>query len=244
MEGVKNSFPNKGRFHKIEVIQYLHFFVLLVCVLIELFEGEATIGHGVFKLLLLLFFYNFYFKTVKALFYSYWTFWFFNFLFVFISWVTYVGGDYPRLTYLYFLALFLLLIDGFAMFSPIYFPIIPWWVYDFRYRGDLKIVAQLDDKNFEGRLTDLRRSAGCVVLFDNLTVGDVISISTSEEIKEITLRAKVVTKREYITGRGYFYGIQFLYDNLTEKKEIDKFCSDWSAYHKAKLRMKFHKVEL
>ena len=54
---------------------------------------------------------------------------------------------------------------------------VKWWIYDFRYRNDVKIIVYhfsdiKKETKINGRLTDVRRGAGCITLFENFPVGE------------------------------------------------------------------------
>ena len=95
--------------------------------------------------------------------------------------------------------------------SPLFYPRITWWEYDFRFRGELKIDAQVNDKDIPGRLTDLRRKAGCIVLFEKLQPGEEFTINYRKDDDEVnTYPVKVMSRRGSTLGRGYTYGVKFL----------------------------------
>lgn len=123
--------------------------------------------------------------------------------------------------------------------SPIYFPLIRWWEYDFRYRNDIKANVQYNESSFEGRLTDLRRGAGCVVLFENLNVGEYFEITVISNKKELALKAEIMSKREYSIARGYTYGVKFHFARDGEKNNFAKLCHLWNQERTSKLKMKF-----
>jgi ribosomal protein S1 len=77
--------------------------------------------------------------------------------------------------------------------SPIYYPRVSWWEYDFRYRDDLKIEVKSFEDVIDARLTDLRRQAGCVAIFEELKIGQEIKVQVikfDEATKRVSLGMK------------------------------------------------------
>ncbi len=86
-------------------------------------------------------------------------------------------GPAGALPWFFCMSAVLLGIEMYKLYGPIYYPLVNWWEYDFRFRSDVKVLVSLPDQAMvEGRLTDLRRKAGCVVLFDEMHVGDTLAL--------------------------------------------------------------------
>jgi hypothetical protein len=122
--------------------------------------------------------------------------------------------------------------------SPIYYPRFNWWEYDFRYRDDLKIKVKNEESEHDARLTDLRRHAGCVALFEEINIGKEIVVSAKIENESVNLRGIVMSKRRELLGRPYIYGIQFKFDSKTNKKRYSHLMKLWKIGKNIKKRSK------
>ena len=57
------------------------------------------------------------------------------------------------ISYNYLLGMLFLFMGMYTLSSPIYYPMVKWWIYDFRYRNDVKIlVYQFSDVRKEKKL--------------------------------------------------------------------------------------------
>jgi len=159
-------------------------------------------------------------KFVKDLYYTYWT----------------LGGIFlislcvdiflfPNPTkILAMMCVLLLVINFLGLYSPLYYPMVNWWEYDFRFRHDLKIKIEGDnEKEFEGRLTDLRQGAGCILSFEDFEVGKKIKIKISSESPQQIYEAEIKSSRRNIDGRPKIYGVYF----TNNDKEIRKIIEKW-----------------
>lgn len=232
---------------RIEVLQWAHFFFSTLAFMM-MFKIN---GFGIFELIGIILFvvlYRLHFKLVNGLFYTFWTFsgflfllnfyWFYNGLFTFHS---------DILTYSSLLSIVFLGIQSFILSSPIYYPRVNWWEYDFRFRHDLKIMVKDSDKEFEGRLTDLRRGAGCLLLFDDLTIGAIVNVdlkgSQTSEPAPAGLKAEIMSKREDTIGRGITYGVRFVFSGQEEELAYRDFARSWKLELHSRKQRKFEKVE-
>lgn len=137
-------------------------------------------------------------------------------------------------------SLFILGTLCYSIATPIFYPRIMWWEYDFRFKGDLKIWAHLGNKCVSARLTDLRRKAGCIVMFEKQRPGSEFKIDYKNGDETLTYRVKVMSRRESNLGRGYTYGVQFLLKD-GEAKLYKSFSDLWTTKKKARRRLKFAK---
>ncbi len=142
------------------------------------------------------------------------------------------------------LALFFLGWECYLLSSPIYYPLVHWWEYDFRYRHDLKIELNHEGMSFPGRLTDLRREAGCVVSFDDFPPRKNLSIKTvlkhsDEHIDHIILTGELMSKRGNSIGRGFIYGVNFILKTDEEKRAYKKLMQYWRRERSVRMRRKF-----
>ena len=98
---------------------------------------------------------------------------------------------------------------SFSFFSPIYYPIINWFEYDFRYRHDLPFFLCLDNGCFESRLMDFRRNEGSFHSFLELDIGDTAKMIYRFKENQVSVTGTVVSIRQNSLGRGLYYGIRF-----------------------------------
>lgn len=129
------------------------------------------------------------------------------------------------------------------MSSPLFYPRVQWWEYDFRYRGDLKTMVKHQDKTYEARLTDLRRDAGCVELFENLSIDDTIKLEIDFNGKVYGISAIVKTITELLPGRPLRYGVKIDIKDVHHKNNFLDLKRSWSESNKVKLRRKFTKIK-
>jgi len=231
----------KEEFEKISFLQHIHFGLVLSALFLELYYKVIGVS-VIFKLLIIVILYRLYYKTLSKLYYTYWSFSGFLILYCLMGlFQNSFGKGHDYLFYLYFLTLFVLLVQGYMLSSPLYFPRVRWWEYDFRYKGDLKIEVQHESEKHPGRLTDLRRGAGCVVLFYQVEIGEIIYIYASLGSDDISLKAEVMSKREYSIGRGTSYGVKIIFDNEEGKDQFEKLTKYWKEMTSFKLQLKFRK---
>lgn len=158
---------------------------------------------------------------------------------VMVIWIIYSLFFVPILSFsflFYLVALVLLGLESRELWTPIYYPIMSWWEYDFRYRNDLKVKAIVDAQEIEGRLTDLRKGAGCVSLFKDLKVGEYVHV----ELKDgKSFKVEIMSKRYYSLGRPLSYGVRFELIEESERDEFRKFSKFWRNNRKKKRKEKF-----
>ena len=232
-------------FDRLKALQWMHFSIVMISILSEMFNGVIGFLGGLVEIAFLSFLYLFLMKTAKELYYSFWSFAFLLACYLFIG--LFKGAfiqDGVLFFFLYLLASIFFGIQIYILSSPIYFPKVSWWVYDFRYRDDLKIHIKLNLKNSEiekapGRLTDLRREAGCVILFKDLKVGEVFSIAPMEQLDLFRFTAEVMSKREYCVGRGITYGVKFHLNTVEEKEDFKNFAYLWKVDRVTKKRKNY-----
>ncbi len=129
---------------------------------------------------------------------------------------------------------------GLHMSPPYLYPRLTWWEYDFRFNGDLKILVHRNESSVQGRLTDLRKNAGCVHLFENLKPGDKFTIDYKMGEENLKNEVQIVSRREAFFGRGYLYGVRFLFDkeNPGAKKNYKRLSRIWRVKKKVKRQLK------
>lgn len=208
---------------RIELLHWGNFCLVLFSIVLELCSGFI----GFFfipKIAAALIFYRFFFKVKRNLQYSYWTL--SNLL---LAYLVYSLASSPSflLAICYLLATVFLCGEMYLFFSPLYYPLIRWWEYDFRYRDDLKISVTIEGKKIPGRLTDLRRGAGCVALFAKHRHGTALTIKM-ERFENITpFKAEIVSRRCYSLGRPYTYGVRLNIASEKDEKNYDTLVGHW-----------------
>lgn len=87
-------------------------------------------------------------------------------------------------------------------------------------------------------MTDLRRGAGCIVMFKKLREGEVIIVKVRDTFKELIFEAKIVSSREYSIGRGITYGVKFDLSEPEKRKDYKYFRQYWRDERKTKIKTK------
>ncbi|MCY4644606.1 MAG: PilZ domain-containing protein [Bacteriovoracales bacterium] len=172
--------------------------------------------------------------------YSFWTFAFSFSLYILLSMMSAESGFIANC---YFIALILLAILCIIISSPLFYPRIYWWEYDFRFRGELKVDVHKEKQSFPGRLTDLRRKAGCIVLFQRLTPGTQLSVDYKSGEKTSSYSIKIISRRSSILGRGYTYGVQFLFSEEEDEERFQRLSNLWRTIKKVKRLAKFQEID-
>jgi hypothetical protein len=184
-----------------------------------------------FTLLFFIFFEYFYLQTLRQLQYTFWTFSILRILFL-IFFFFYCFQIAP----LFWMLLFILsnsLLMLYFMSSPLYYPQVRWWEYDYRHKNDLIIYIPPLDLNISSisslnttsidlqsssslpvkvpaRMTDIRRHAACLLSFENFPDQYCSVIHFFDEQNQLLkIPFCVHSKRETSPGRPYKYGISF-----------------------------------
>lgn len=215
-------------------------FVILAFVSEALFTQSVLNFSFIFQFILLLVAYNFYYSALSNLFYSYWNMSLIFGIYYLVSMsrnILLLGN--PMIGFLFFISLFFLGISCYIVSSPLYYPRFHWWEYDFRFRADIKCWVEVEGQQFRGRLSDLRRGAACLELFNSMPVNQQIQISVEILNQNFTLFAEVRSKREPIIGRSIIYGIKFVNSDLEQKQRLKFLSNYWNESKKIKIRNKF-----
>ncbi len=246
MKRTFHKFKLRDEIDKIKMLHYLHFPLVILAFSIEQFSDSFSFGSFI-KLLVILLFYKMFFKTVQKFYYTYWTF--AGLLAIYIAYgisKSILIYNMPTVFIVYLIAATALIIESYLLYSPIFFPMVNWWEYDFRYRSDVPISVNSETLSMvEGRLTDVRRGAGCVVLFEHLDVGTSISIKINNTFggSSNEFEGEIMSRRRYSTGRGYNYGVKFKLDNTSVSEHYSNFMAFWRQDRKEKTRKKFKQDE-
>jgi hypothetical protein len=121
--------------------------------------------------------------------------------------------------------------ECYIMSSPIFFPRVNWWEFDFRFRNDLKVKVLIDEEEFNGRMIDLRRGSLGLTLFKAVSQDTEVKIILNEKLY---ITGKVVTSREPNPGRGLFYGIR-----VNDGQRYSDIKKIWDARKKYRMRKRF-----
>lgn len=239
METIEQTFKSETK--TIKFLMRAFFFLIHLAIMTEFVDNpKFRIG---LRLVFFLWLAKPYYKTIKHRYYTYWTF--SALLFVYLLFKIYeqfyiLNNDHIGILYL--VSSLLLIIKMYLLSSPIYYPQISWWEYDFRYRDDLKISVKSGENDFSARLTDLRRQAGCVAMFEDLKLGEEIVINAALDEDNVLLRGIVMSKRRDVIGRPLIYGVQFKFDSKSNKKRYTALERLWKKQKNSKRKMKFAHV--
>lgn len=231
----------QNSYDKVKFLAILQFVFVLIAFVAEALVTRSVLNFSfMFQFILLLAAYNFYYSALSNLFYSYW-----NMSAVFaIYYLVAMGRNFlvlgnPMIGFLFLLSLGFLSISCYIVSSPLYYPRFHWWEYDFRFRADIRCWVEVEGKQFRGRLSDLRRGAACLELFNSMPVGQAIQISVEILNQNFTLFAEVRSKREPIIGRSIIYGIKFVNFDLEQRQRLKFLTNYWHESKKIKIRNKF-----
>lgn len=238
-DGVKldiNKLKLKQEIDRTEVLHWGVFFFLLLG-----FFYEASRNSEWFSFIGATLFSSFFFyvlhRLFKRLYYSFWTFAGITALFLLIK--IFSQPFFSMSFVAYATSLLLLGLLSYSLWTPIFYPIVSWWEYDFRYRDDLKIKVIYDEDKSDGRLTDLRRGAGCVASFKDFKLGDTFVIEPFDDLKDMKFKVEVMSKRKYSIGRPFNYGVKFLLEDSSAQSLFTNFVKFWKNERKIKLKKKF-----
>lgn len=141
--------------------------------------------------------------------------------------------------YLAILCAIFLGLNSYVMSSPLYYPRIQWWEYDFRYRGELKGTLTSEGSTYELRLTDFRRGAMSVLVFESIKIGSKVLIEIPYGSELFKVNAEVKTIRQIIPGRPLCYGVVIKSEGEEQKQSLKNLSRFWALHKKAVLRRKF-----
>jgi len=215
------------------------------------FLGESLAGRFVLnltfvaQLALLMITLNFHLRAIRQLLNTFWSLTLMLLVFYFISFTrnALVLDNHLTATW-YGISFVLLCLSAWQISSPLYYPMVQWWEYDFRFRPDMKVtVHDSDNSEHKARLTDLRRGAGCVVMFHAVPIGGVFSIHTEVLSQRFGLKAEVISRKEPILGRAYTYGVRFAVEDLEQRQRLKLITNYWSESKNLKKRSKVNALQ-
>lgn len=231
----------QNSYDKVKFLTILQFAFVLIAFVAEALVTQSVLNFSfIFQLILLFVAYNFYYSALSNLFYSYWnmSLIFAIYYLVSLSRNFLVLGN-PMIGLLFLVSLGCIGVACYIVSSPLYYPRFHWWEYDFRFRADIRCWVEIDGKQFRGRLSDMRRGAACLELFNTMSVGHPIQISVEILNQNFTLFAEVRSKREPIIGRSIIYGVKFINSDLEQKQRLKFLTNYWNESKKIKIRNKF-----
>jgi hypothetical protein len=223
---------------KVRKLNKIELYLSGALIVIEALMSELSIPWALVLLISIFLIYKYKEQTISELRYTYWGLIFFQFNILLIC----IGNSETSVTTLLsFITFFVMAMESYIMMSPIFFPRIKWWEYDFRYRGDIKVKINIDDHTYDARLLDLRRNAAVITLFENIDFNRDVSIHIKFMNELLEFKAKIISKRESNLGRGITYGVSFLYDSAEERQKLNRFKKFWSMNNSIRLRHKFRR---
>ena len=89
------------------------------------------------------------------------------------------------------------------LFNPIIFPAVSWFEYDFRYRHDLECYYCSEMGCYQSRLVDLKSNSGSLHSFQNIELGDQISLFFRFKENSIKLTGEVQSIRQNSLGGAF-----------------------------------------
>lgn len=231
----------QNSYDKVKFLTFLQFIFVLIGFISEALVTQSVLNFSfIFQFILLVVTFNFYYNALSNLYYSYWNISLILAIYYLVSLTrNFLVIGHPFIGFLYVLSLIFLVSATYIISSPLYYPRVHWWEYDFRFRADIRCSVEIDGKQFRGRLSDLRRGAACLELFNNIAIGHPIQINLEVLNQNFTLFAEVRSKREPIIGRSMIYGVKFVNNDLEQKQRLRLLTNYWHESKKIKIRNKF-----
>lgn len=239
MEKREKTFKSESK--TIKFLLKAFFFFVHLAIMTEIVANPKF--RHVIKLIFFLYLSKPYYKTIKHRYYTFWSF--SAALIIFLLYKIneqYFQLHQPHIGFLYLVSALILITKMYLLSSPIYYPRVNWWEYDFRFRDDLKIKVKIDEEEVQARLTDLRRHAGCLAIFEEVELGKEVTITATVEGETVNLRGFVMSKRRELIGRPYIYGVQFKFDNRRNKKRYSLLKKIWNKDKNLKKKIKIEHV--
>ena len=235
------KFNLQNSYDKVKFLTLMQFFFVLIAFVAEAFVTQSVLNVSfLFQLILLIASYNFYYNALSNLYYSYWNISILLAIYYLVSLTrNFLVIGHPMIGVMFFFCFLFLIAACYIISSPLYYPRVHWWEYDFRFRADIRCSAEIDGQQYRGRLSDLRRGAACLELFNHTHIGQPIQINLEILNQNFTLFAEIRSKREPIIGRSIIYGIKFVNNDLEQKQRLRLLTNYWHESKKIKIRNKF-----
>lgn len=231
----------QNSYDKVKFLTLIQFVLVLIGFFAEAMITQSVLNFTfIFELILLAATFNFYYNALTNLFYSYWNISFILAIYYLVSLSrNFLVIGHPIVGMLFCVSLAALVIACYIISSPLYYPRVHWWEYDFRFRADIRCWVEIDGVLHRGRLSDLRRGAACLELFHHIPAGHPVQINLEVLNQNFTLFAEVRSKREPILGRSIVYGVKFQNSDLEQKQRLRLLTNYWHESKKIKIRNKF-----
>ena len=231
----------QNSYDKVKFLTLMQFLFVFVAFVAEALITQSVLNFSfIFQLILLIASFNFYYNALSNLYYSYWNISLVLAIYYLVSLTrNFLVVGHPSIGMLFVFSLAFLIIACYMISSPLYFPRVHWWEYDFRFRADIRCSVEVDGHQYRGRLSDLRRGAACLELFNHTQIGQPIQINLEILNQNFTLYAEVRSKREPIIGRSIIYGIKFVNNDLEHRQRLRLLTNYWHESKKIKIRNKF-----
>jgi hypothetical protein len=232
------------RIHSLIILQFALLYLALFQRYFHQKENEWILLLHFFLYYLLL---RFMIQSFYKLFYSFWAFYGLLMIYTVVQLIKQFL-HFPTFSETGILALYLLVFClGILAISrlntPLYYPLVKWWEYDFRFTQVWKvdITVKGKEKCYQGRITDMRRGAICLVLFEDIALGEVIELKqkSSSIIPFQWPQGKIFSKRFNNVGRGISYGVKILTHQRQERRHIRQAQKSWNLAMKMKKKYKF-----
>lgn len=236
----KSRIKFKDDFDRIQAFFIMHMGLFLCAKAYEYLRYEFSVLSFI-GFILWIVFYRIFYRMLSFVHYTFWTMAAFVVAFMvtdlYSSLQTYSDIS---LFYFYFFSLIALCFAAYNLNNPIYYPIVSWWEYDFRYRNDIVTKVKYGESDYEeGRLIDLRKYAGGLSYFKDLKIGDEVILAPEYNELDMNFKATIISKRQHSLGRPYTYGIKFHFGNEEEQKAFVRFQKFWQFERKHKQNAKF-----
>ncbi len=209
---------------------------------LEFFNGSMSIYKLCGFLLGNLLFFKFYYEALSNLLYTFWGLTLFLIanlvIFFFDSLSTHMYAFHGSLTFL------MLVVHGIIIYlasSPVYYPRVSWWEFDYRYRSEIKINTIFDNHNNEARLNDLRRGGGSISSFEGFPLGSIVELDFDFRFEHYHFQVIVGSCSRSIPGRPYSYGVKFILETEEDHQAYKLLLLNWRTRSKVKLDEKFQK---
>lgn len=239
MKWIKFNLQNS--FDKVRLLVVLQIILVVFSFILEGIFTQSILNITFFiQFAILVVTLNFYYQALLNLYYSFWNLSAILIIFELVSAfrnILVLGN--PAVGFFYLVSIGLLLISCYIISSPLYYPLVNWWEYDFRFRADIRVWVESEGKRYRGRLSDLRRGAGCLEVFENVAQGSMVWINLEILGQNFTLQGQIRSKREPIIGRTFIYGIKFTDIDLEHRQRMRLLINYWNESKKIKIRNKF-----
>lgn len=221
----------------VKILSWILMFVVIFLSMAERIKASTMISFpALFEITFILMIFKGYIKSLKNFNYGFWGFSTVVFIFLLKSLIVYSFVDVNQFLLLMgILGLTIFAVNSFTMSSPLYYPRVQWWEYDYKYRADLKIKINIENRTYSARLSDLRRSQASIEAFEVFKVGTPGKLILKYDEVTYELSFEIKSFKNIISGRPNRYGLKLDKSN----KSFGAIKKIWSKNKKVKLRSKF-----